>query len=138
MSFTPFTDQLPNTCMDYFAVDSWVNYRTPGGDTNESWTWISRDAPLVSLGGPQTLKYLKAAPDNVHKIYAMVFDNTWMTNFVCDEHGVFEFKFELVQGLPSDPKEQADHAETLLSTPQLIIHPNLPEDPIFMERLHKP
>ena len=138
MPFTPFADQLPGTCMDYFAVDSWVNYRQPAGNEGERWTWISRDAPLVSFGGPQTLKYLKAAPENVNKIYAMVFDNTWMTNFVCDEHGVFEYKFELVQGLPTDPKEQADYAETFLSTPQLVIHPNLPEDPIFMERLHKP
>ena len=134
MAFTPFTDQLPNTCMDYFAIDSWVNYR----NEDTSWTWISRDVPLTSFGGPQTLKYLKAAPENVNKVYAMVFDNTWMTNFVCDQHGVFEFKFELVQGLPSDPKELAEYAETYLSTPQLVIHPNLPEDPIFMERLHKP
>jgi hypothetical protein len=139
MPFTPFTDQLPNTCMDYFAVDSWVNYLNDNG----SWTWITRDAPLVSFGGPQTLKYLKAAPTDtseggVNKIYAMVFDNTWMTNFVCDQHGVFEFKFELVQGLPTSPKELAEYAETFLSTPQLVIHPNLPEDPIFMERLHKP
>jgi hypothetical protein len=138
MPFTPFTDQLPGTCMDYFAVDSWVNYCMPGGDKTQSWTWISRDAPLVSFGGPQALKYLKGAPENVNKVYAMVLDNTWMTNFVCDEHGVFEFKFELVQGLPSDSKELAEHAETYLSTLQLIIHPNLPEDPIFMERLHKP
>ncbi len=132
--FTLFTDQLPNTCMDYFAVDSWAHY----AKDDQSWTWISRDAPLVSFGGPQTLKYLKAAPENVNKVYAMVFDNTWMTNFVCDEHGVFEFQFELVQGLPSDPKDLAEHAETYLSTPQLVIHPELPEDPIFMERLHRP
>ncbi len=134
MPFTPFTDQLPGTCMDYFAVDSWVNYAQDG----QSWTWITRDAPLVSFGGPQTLQYLKSAPENVNKIYAMVFDNTWMTNFVCDEHGVFEYKFELVQGLPNDPKELAEHAETLLSTPQLVIHPELEEDPIFMRRLHRP
>ena len=134
VEFTPFTDQLPNTCMDYFAIDSWVNYAKAG----QTWTWISRDTPLVSFGGPQTLKYLKSAPENVNKVYAMVFDNTWMTNFVCDEHGVFEYKFELVQGLPTDPKELAEHAETYLSTPQLVIHPELEEDAIFMERLHKP
>ncbi|MCL2118435.1 MAG: hypothetical protein FWH27_08430 [Planctomycetaceae bacterium] len=138
MPFTPFTDQLPNTCMDYFAIDSWVNYRKPGGNEGERWTWISRDAPLVSFGGPQTLKFLKAAPENPNKVYAMVFDNTWMTNFACDQHGVFEFQFELVQGLPNDPKELAEYAETFLATPQLIIHPNVLEDPIFMERLFKP
>ena len=134
MPFTPFTDQLPNTCMDFFAIDSWVNYKQ--GD--DSWTWISRDAPLVSFGGPQPLKDLKGAPGDLNKVYAMVFDNTWFTNFVADQHGVLEFKFDLVQGLPSDPKELAEHAETILSTPQVIIHPNMPEDPIFMERLHKP
>ena len=134
MPFTPFTDQLPNTCMDFFAIDSWVNYKQ--GD--DSWTWISRDAPLVSFGGPQPLKDLKGTPGDLNKVYAMVFDNTWFTNFVADQHGVLEFKFDLVQGLPSDPKELAEHAETILSTPQVIIHPNMPEDPIFMERLHRP
>ncbi|MGL6193345.1 MAG: hypothetical protein ACRC2T_00815, partial [Thermoguttaceae bacterium] len=84
-------------------------------------------------------KWLDSAPENPNKLYALVFDNTWMTNFVCDEHGVFEFKFDILADYNgSGPAENAELAETLLSTPQVIINPQVPEDPIFMNRLHKP
>jgi hypothetical protein len=64
-----------------------------------------------------------------------------MTNFVADSHGVFEFRFDLVwrdvDGVVT-AQDAADLAETLLSEPQVVIQPDLKEDPIFMERLHKP
>ena len=135
--FTPFTDQLPNTCRDYFAVDSWVDYVMNDGH----WLWITRDAPVVSFGGPQPLKHLKEAPSAPNRAYAMVFDNTWMTNFVADSHGVFEFRFELVWkdwDSVVTAQDAADLAETLLSEPQVVIQPDLREDPIFMDRLYKP
>ncbi len=31
MPFTPYTDQLPGSCRDYFAVDGWAHYATPAG-----------------------------------------------------------------------------------------------------------
>ena len=46
--FVPFRDQLPGTCRDYFAIDGWIHYATPAGH----WLWVSRDAPLVTFGGP--------------------------------------------------------------------------------------
>ena len=119
------------------AVDSWADYQTPGGH----WLWITRDAPVVSFGGPQTLKHLEDAPSNPNRAYALVFDNTWMTNFVADSHGIFEFRFDLVwkdADAIKTTQDAADIAEAVLSEPQLIIQPNLQEDPIFMERLHKP
>jgi hypothetical protein len=137
LPFVPFEDQIPHTCRDYMAIDSWADYATPDGH----WLWVTRDAPLVSFGGPQTLKHLEDAPPNPNRAYALVFDNTWMTNFVADSHGIFEFRFDLVwkeAGALKTPKDAADLAETLLSEPQLIIQPDLNEDPIFMERLHKP
>ncbi|MBI2432010.1 MAG: hypothetical protein HYV26_03985 [Candidatus Hydrogenedentes bacterium] len=91
MPFVPFTDQLPHTCRDYVAIDSWADYATPEGH----WLWITRDAPVVSFGGPQTLKHLEAAPPQPNRVYALIFDNTWMTNFVADSHGIFEFRFDL-------------------------------------------
>ncbi|MCC6697120.1 MAG: hypothetical protein IT365_15945 [Candidatus Hydrogenedentes bacterium] len=135
--FVPFEDQLPHTCRDYMAIDGWADYETADGH----WLWITRDAPVVSFGGPQTLKHLEDAPPNPNRAYALVFDNTWMTNFVADSHGIFEFRFDLVwkeADAIKSVKDAADIAETVLSEPQLIIQPALQEDPIFMERLHKP
>ncbi|HWI57488.1 MAG TPA: hypothetical protein VNZ22_09690, partial [Bacillota bacterium] len=34
--FTPFADQLPGTCRDYYAFDGWAEYATPNGN----WLWV--------------------------------------------------------------------------------------------------
>ncbi|MBN2309636.1 MAG: hypothetical protein JXR94_11725 [Candidatus Hydrogenedentes bacterium] len=135
--FVPFEDQLPNTCRDYVALDSWADYETADGH----WLWITRDAPVVSFGGPQPLKHLEAAPACPNRAYALIFDNTWMTNFVADSHGIFEFRFDLVwkdTDAIKTAEDVAGLAETLLSEPQLVIQPALKEDPIYMERLYRP
>lgn len=135
--FVAFADQLPHTCRDYVAIDSWADYATADGH----WLWISRDAPVVSFGGPQPLKHLETPPPHPNRAYALVFDNTWMTNFVADSHGIFEFRFDLVwqqSDAIKDAKDAAAVAETVLAEPQLVIQPALKEDPIFMERLYKP
>ncbi len=137
LPFVAFSDQLPHTCRDYLAIDGWAHYAVDGGHC----LWITRDAPLVSFGGPQPLAHLEGAPEYPNRAYALVFDNTWMTNFVADSHGIFEFRFDLVWA-PSDAIRHADDvhaiAETILAEPQLIIQPDLQEDPIFMNRLHQP
>lgn len=135
--FTPFEDQLPHTCRDWMAIDSWAEYSTEDGH----WLWITRDAPVVSFGGPQALMHLEAAPPNPNRACALVFDNTWMTNFVADSHGVFEFRFILAwrnTDAIKNAKDAGDMAETLLSEPQLVIQPGLKEDSIFMDRLYRP
>ena len=134
MPFQPFVDQLPNTCRDFFAIDSWVSYQTDRSGR----TWISKDSSLVGIGGPQPLRYLTEIPQQPNRLYALVFDNTWMTNFVCDEHGIFAFQFDLVQHAPLSPVALDAMSETILSIPSFIIQPNFPENPSMMERLFKP
>ena len=69
----------------------------------------------------------------------MVFNNVWFTNFVADSHGAMEFQFDFAwQGANEPQFDPAEHAETLLSEPQVVINPGVPESPIFMERLHRP
>ena len=89
--FVPFSDQLPGTCRDYFAIDGWVRYATPAGE----WIWVSRDAPLVAFGGPQTKARRKDPPQDMHRLMAMIFDNFWYEDFPGDRHGVMEFQFDL-------------------------------------------
>ena len=59
------------------------------------WLWVSRDAPLVTFGGPQVLRGAPIRPQDMHRVLAMVFNNFWYTNFVGDSHGVMEFQFDL-------------------------------------------
>jgi hypothetical protein len=131
--FTPFTDQLGATCKDYFAFDGWAEYATPDG----RWLWVSRDAPLVTLGAGATLARRESAPEDIHRVMAMLFNNFWYTNFAADEHGIMEFQFDLVWS-PDGKVPAADLAETLVSEPVVLINPNLPEDPRVLQRLYQP
>lgn len=132
-TFTPFSDQLPGSCRDYFAIDSWADYSTPQGH----WLWVSRDAPLISFGSSPTLALRTTAPKDPHRLLAMLFNNFWYTNFAADEHGIMEFQFDLVWhktgGAPSPAL-----AESLTCEPVLLINPALKEDPRVMKHLYRP
>jgi len=133
MPFTPFTDQLPGTCRDYFAIDSWLAY--PSGD--DQLMWISRDAPLITFGeNPEPLLRRNSPPEMMNSVYAMAYDNTWLTNFVCDQHGIMEFRFDLVLRQGTD--SPAGFAETILSEPVFINNAQLQESELYMRHLHNP
>jgi hypothetical protein len=135
MPFVPYEDQLPGTCRDYFAIDEWIQYATPLG----RWLWATRDAPLATFGGHQILAKRSTPPEESNRILAMVFNNVWLTNFVADSHGVLEFQFDIAWRKPDPPADDPGAwAETLQADPQVIINPQLRENPIFMDRLHRP
>jgi len=134
-SFTPFTDQLPGSCRDYFAIDGLADYATPEG----RWLWVSRDAPLVTLGSPQALARRRTPIADPHRLLAMVYNNFWHTNFAADQPGVMEFQFDLVW-LPSgtDQRHVEALAASLPTDPIMVINPAAREDPHLMERLFQP
>ena len=86
--FTPFSDQIPGSCRDYFAVDGWAEYATAEG----RWLWVSRDAPLMTFDRPQALARLTAPPPRTGRLLSMVYNNFWYTNFLGDQPGVMEFQ----------------------------------------------
>ncbi len=131
--FTPFEDQLPGSCRDYFAIDGWANYTTPDGH----WLWVSRDAPLISFGNSPTLARQTRTPKDPHRLLAMLFNNFWYTNFSADEHGIMEFQFDLAWTKPGQSAPEAQ-AEALQMEPVLLINPGLQEDPAVMQRLYLP
>lgn len=131
--FTPFAGQLGATCKDYFALDCWVEYATSNG----RWLWVSRDAPLVTFGSEATLARRESAPEDVHNLMAMLFNNFWYTNFAADEHGIMEFQFDLVW-TPDATQPAPELAETLASEPVVLINPNQAEDPRVVRHLYHP
>ncbi|MHB8900819.1 MAG: hypothetical protein ACYC6Y_18880, partial [Thermoguttaceae bacterium] len=135
LPFVPFDDQLPGTCREYFAIDGWARYQAAAG----RWLWVTRDAPLVAVGGHQVLARPESAPQEPGRLFAMVFNNVWFTNFVADSHGAMEFQFDFAWQPPGEKLvEPAELAASLVSEPQLVINPAARENPIFMERLHRP
>jgi hypothetical protein len=130
--FTPYSDQLEGSCRDYYAIDGWAHYPTPFGD----WLWVTRDAALVSVGGPHTVERRTTPPDDKHRLLAMIFDNFWHTNFVADSHGEMEFQFELVwRDKIADPDKLA---ETLASDPVVVVNSATRESPELLNDLFRP
>lgn len=135
MPFTPYTDQLPGSCRDYFAVDGWAHYARPDGH----WLWVSRDAPLLTLGGPHVWARRSDPPPDPHRVLAMLFNNCWHTNFAGDEHGVMEFQFELVWRKALAGAAEAEIlAEALVSEPVVLINGPGTDDPLYREHLFRP
>jgi hypothetical protein len=133
MPFTPFSDQLPGTCRDYFAFDGWAHYTTGDGQ----WLWVSRDAPLLTFGSNPTLAGRDKPPSDVNRLRAMLLNNFWYTNFLADEPGIMEFQFDLVWRRNAGEAPDA-MAEALLTEPVVVINPSLKEDPRVMKNLFKP
>ena len=133
--FTPFEDQLPGTCRDYFAVDGWADY----GTSNGHWLWVSRDAPLLSFDSPQIWTRRQTPPAHPERLLAMLFNNFWYTNFVADEHGVMEFQFDLVwREKLGSPAAAAELAKALVAEPVVLINSAGSDDPIVVRRLFQP
>ncbi|MGD0500712.1 MAG: hypothetical protein ABSC23_20025 [Bryobacteraceae bacterium] len=130
--FTPYRDQLPGACRDYFAVDGWAHYATPEGH----WLWVTRDAPLAVVGGPHALELHQEEPPDRNRILAMVFDNCWRTNFVADSHGPMEFQFDLVWNEKMD--KPAEMAEALMADPVVVLNPAVHQSPALMKGLYRP
>ena len=135
LGFTPFTDQLPGTCRDYFGIDGWAHYRTSEGH----WLWVTRDAPLITLDGPHPKSRLTTPPGRTGRLVAIVYDNFWYTNFQGDSPGVMAFEFDWVwrQELGEDGMA-AGVAEGLVTEPVMVLNPSLPEHPLFLRHLYQP
>jgi hypothetical protein len=135
MPFTPYAEQLPNTCKDYFAIDGWVQYETADG----SWTWVSRDAPLVTFGEHNLLARRTAPPAGTHRVLAMLYNNIWYTNFLATTEGMLEFQFDLAwSAKPMPPANIEAFADALSTDPLVHINPGVPDEPLYIERLFKP
>jgi len=133
--FTPFSDQIPNTCRDFFCIDGWINYVS--GDTQR--TWISRDAPLVTFGElPEPLLRCTAPPEMMNSIYAMVYCNLWMSTINSNQRGIMEFSFDYVLGKCNADSSTTELAETILSEPVFINHAELQENELYLKYLHRP
>ena len=131
--FIPYQDQLPGSCRDYFALDGWASYATSDGN----WLWVSRDAPLVTFGGPHVLEKLAGTPAEPNRIFSALLDNIWFTNYYADPNGVMEFQYDLVWS-ESKWNDAAAVAETLETDPVVLINPAAREHPAIMEDLFRP
>lgn len=95
----PGPDQLPGSCMDWHAVQHWLDV----SNTRHGVTWSSPEIPVVSLGDINTGRW-QDAPSAGSSFFAYAMNNYWDTNFKESQGGEFRFTFVLTShGAPLDP-----------------------------------
>lgn len=107
----PRVDQLPGTCVDFYAVQNGVVY----ADGSSHTILTCPDAPLISMGP------LKAHPvrlmgedvSNVDEVYSWVMNNFWETNFKASLGGFYQFHYELALAENEDIMDSFHTAEAM-------------------------
>ncbi|MFH1006837.1 MAG: hypothetical protein V1800_04950 [Candidatus Latescibacterota bacterium] len=89
--FKPGEGQIPGSCMDYYAIDDGVHYASEKGH----WILSCKESALIAFDEPNPTVSLRASIRHPENLLAIVFDNTWNTNFSADSHGVMEFTYDL-------------------------------------------
>jgi hypothetical protein len=135
--FTPYREQLKGACRDYIGIDGWAHWTAPGGDGE--WLWVTRDAPLVAVGGPHPLERHQEEPATAAargRMAAVAFDNCWHTNFVADSNGTMEFVFELIWR--DKIAQPGQVAEALVTEPVVMVRTAAGESPALLRNLYRP
>lgn len=108
----PRIDQLPGTCVDFYAVSNGLAFSRKAGTV----LLITQDAPLVAIGS------LKAHPirlmgeegiSNTDEVYSWVMNNFWETNFKVSLGGFYQFHYELFAADPLQPEDAFLMAEAM-------------------------
>lgn len=130
-----YEDQLPNSCKDFFVIDSWVKYDTKDGAR----IWSSGDAPIVSFGGHQMGMKLQDAPENTNELYSMLYNNLWVVNFCVDSSGEMNFEFDLTFDKNKlSVRQISDMADSYYMPMPIVNTPEAREDSIVHKYLNTP
>ncbi len=85
------TDMLPGACLDWFAVQDFVEVSSP----RTAITWATPDAPLVCFQDINRAKWQTRLPMKTGHLYAYVMNNYWHTNYKAEQGGQFTFRFSI-------------------------------------------
>ncbi|WP_455584042.1 glycoside hydrolase family 38 N-terminal domain-containing protein [Bacteroides sp.] len=131
----PYKDHIPNSCKDFFVVDSWVKFHGSDG----SRIWSSIDVPLVNFGGHNFLTRIQDAPKNCNELYGMLYNSLWVVNFSIDVPGEMSFEFDITfkEGNPS--VEQVNNlTDTYMLPIPVMNNPEARENPVIGKHMNTP
>jgi hypothetical protein len=121
----PEADQIPGACKNWFTVGNWVDV----SNTKRGITWLTRDAPLVEVGG-LTATLLgsqhdpKAWREHVgptQTIYSWVMNNHWHTNYRAEQEGPTVFRYFLWPHAGRYQPESLARLTPVLTRPLLVL-----------------
>jgi alpha-mannosidase len=87
----PASDMLKGACLDWFAVQHWVDVYGPSAGM----TLASPDSPLVCLGDITVGMDLREFDPPTGGIFAYVMNNSWDTNYRAAQGGEVAFRYSL-------------------------------------------
>lgn len=106
VSFRPELDQIPGSCMDFYAIDGTIHY-------SDGWMLHCIDNALVTFGSTSVMARKRTTDGPNSRIYVRLLDNTWNTNFVANPCGLMQFRFgAAAQVSPEEAKQIATAMET--------------------------
>ena len=107
--FRPRIDQLPGSCVDFYAVQ---NGAAVVGDTGAV-ILAAQDAPLMTMGtlNAHPIKLMGEGCPNADELYSWVMNNFWETNFKASLAGFYQFRYTLQLTEKTTPSEIFKEAE---------------------------
>lgn len=93
------TDMLPGACLDWFAVQHFVEVESGDGLTV---TWSPVDAPFACFQDIFRGKWQRELPLANGHVYSYIMNNYWFTNYRAGQDGEFLFRYSITSRANAD------------------------------------
>ena len=74
---------------------------------------------MLTFGKPNCFARIQQMDEHMEKPLFMLFDNTWDTNFVCNESGRFVYQFDILQ--TKNPADKCTDAVAMATKPAVLV-----------------
>jgi len=134
MAFTPYSDNIPNTCKSNFIADDWVKFTYKDGTI----VWSSKTSPIFELG--KHVFFLGGdiqEPHDSNLLQSMIYNNAWTVNFQAEYSGKTECEYD-VYWTPDNPGIQQTNEVTdaYIVKPILIVNPDMEDFDLYNKWLN--
>lgn len=105
----PRIDQLPGTCVDFYAIQNGMCYCSDAGSV----IIASPDTPLISMGDIRAheIKFCgEEGVENIDEVFAWVMNNFWETNFKVDLGGFHQYRYSLISTDATSASDALEYA----------------------------
>ena len=101
--FRPRIDQIPGTCVDYYAVQNGAAFVGKQG----ALLLAAQDIPLMTMGSLEArpVKLMGEDSRNSDEVYSWVMNNFWETNFKACLAGFYQFRYTLQLTEETEPEK---------------------------------
>lgn len=131
--FTPYEDNMDNTCKAFYISDSWVSYENADGTR----VWSTATSPIVTFGTTAYYRNEKDGLKDSHRLFSMVYNNGWGVNFPMECSGDVVCEYDLYWYPGEFGKESVeDVVDTYLVKPVAVMNPAAREDMSYRKWLN--